>query len=480
MKSLNKVSDKIQKFQPDMPDYNNIKESYRYKKILNDLVAKAGIKLENKIYFKRGIWKDLIVLALAAFVTTIAMDYFISATGKTGLFPSGLSTIARFAAILTFEDKPDMVGSFYFVYYLLLNIPFIIFGVIKLGYKFSITTLIFISMSLMFDQILNLIPVINPVEWKVIIDYTLIQSIPGEWSSGIWLFIFGITGGIILGWAYSQTYRVASSTGGVDFISMYIAKKYNKNIGKINMKINFCILLLVIILNTATIGPSDISQSVKYSVLNNEITTIDQLNNFLNTHNVKDLLDDVDTTNIQEVLTTLSKSKEFTDYDSNMIFLMRAKFIFGPTLFGSAIMIICQAVTTDHFYPKNKVFTMMITTTKADDVKEFLFESGYKNNVFIWQTRTWKKSIDVDDKKVLMVQMTTYNWKKICGGLLELDRLMNVNIVRTSKIEGPFAFALDDEKMQSVLRNKILCNDKTMRKLEEEALIKFKRKSIRK
>ncbi|MBY7704914.1 YitT family protein [Vibrio harveyi] len=81
------------------------------------------------------------------------------------------------------------------------------------------------------------------------------------------MFVFSIFGGAFLGVSYSLTYIVGSSTAGTDFISYYVSKKYNKQIGTINMKINFIILALVIVLNTINLSVELIDPDMKLSTI---------------------------------------------------------------------------------------------------------------------------------------------------------------------------------------------------------------------
>ncbi|MBY7704913.1 hypothetical protein JIY74_32640 [Vibrio harveyi] len=88
-------------------------------------------------------------------MTTISIDYFISATGDAGLFPGGLSSFARFFAITTANlikgDQASNVlnsSSLFFVYLFLINFPLFIFGFIKVGLKFTLTSILYILLSL--------------------------------------------------------------------------------------------------------------------------------------------------------------------------------------------------------------------------------------------------------------------------------------------------------------------------------------------
>ncbi|WP_051418426.1 YitT family ABC transporter [Mesoplasma seiffertii] len=456
-----------------------IKESPKYEKAHADLVAKAEKKLERQIYFKQGFWKDLLLISIAALGTTVAFDYFVSATGKMGLFPGGLGGITRFISVIVVSEQ-EKQASLYFVFYFAFNIPFICFGFWKLGNKFTLTTVIYILLSICFDQVIRLIPVINPSEWHLIIDYELIGGIPQVWNSTIWLFVFAVFGGIILGWSYAVIYKASSSTGGTDFATVYFAQQRNKNIGKINMKINFIILTSVIILNTLMLKSEEFNESIKYSILNSHYSNATFFNQAVEKNDlcaiaIKDLFTNngnpiITDSNLGEALRKAASDVNFKSYSTGMMNLMRFKFIFGPSLFASFTMVIAQALVVDFLYPKNKIQTIMITTIKSDEVQQYLFEAGYRNNVFIWEAETSKKGVGVTNKKVLMATVTVINWNKLEAGLINIDQHMNINVVKTQRVKGPFRYELDNERRLRIIHERVVTNVKWMKKIEHDAI----------
>ncbi|PPE05192.1 hypothetical protein [Williamsoniiplasma lucivorax] len=72
-------------------DYEaSIKAMPNYQKNKDILMLKAQKYLKQSMYLRQALWKDVLMVAFAALMTTIALNYFISTTGKTGLFPGGL------------------------------------------------------------------------------------------------------------------------------------------------------------------------------------------------------------------------------------------------------------------------------------------------------------------------------------------------------------------------------------------------------
>lgn len=478
-------------------DVATIKNHELYDKIHHNLLNKAQIKLERATYFKNAFWMEFLVLCLAALITTIALDYFISATGKAGLFPGGLSAITRFFALLTFPNDLQNQSSFYFVYYIILNIPLIIFGYFKLGIKFTLTTFLYIGLSIGFDQMITRIPVINPGEWHIFLDFKLISAIPGTWNTTIWLFIFAIFGGGLIGLSYALTYKVGASSGGTDFVTVWFSKMKNKDIGTVNRNLSFIIMFIVIVSNTALLLPQDINETIKLSVLNG--LTNEQLalnaeiyNNleiwFNNNNHILPYWIKENNISFEQIMNTSSSSdafniktlffmyvasdRTFVGYPTSLIVLMKFKFVFGPSLFASSILLIVQGMTINAIYPRNVKRTILMTTTKAVEIQTFLFDSGYRNDILIQDTETTHHGRDVMNKQVLTITISVMNWKLLEKGVMNLDSEMNVNILRTKSVHGPFVNELKDERRVKFIRNKVLDDKKLMAKIEKEAIFK--------
>lgn len=465
-------------------EVEEIRNSPNFQKTKATLITKAENNLMSAVYFKRAFWVDLLVIAFSAFMTTFVLDYFVSSTGRTGLFPGGLGSITRLMAILTFPNDLQMQGSFYFIYYFILNIPLMFFSWFKLGWKFTVTTMIFVIFTIVFDQILNLIPVINPVHWHMVIDYPLLHNIPAEWNGAIWLFVLGFFGGVLLGWSYSLIYRVGSSTGGADFITIYFSTKKNKNIGVINRNLNFIIMAVMIIINSFTLSSSDINSPIRLSVLSH--LSDSQANSLYepakawwqaNAEIVPTPDFDWLWNNDRNVVWQyLAGNNSFTGYTSGMVLLMQFKFIFGPSLFASIILITIQAIVIDTLYPKYKFRTIMITTSEEEKVKKFLFDSGYQNEIFEWSSSVDSARQQIE-KKTLIVTITVVNWKSLEKAILNLNPDMNVNVLKTRSVKGRLNIELKDGRKEKFVHNKLMANKHLLKRLDDEALVKTIKKN---
>ncbi|WFQ90202.1 YitT family ABC transporter [Mycoplasma feriruminatoris] len=473
-------------------EINEIKQHPTYEKSYIKIFNKHKKKVEHRTYFKSSFWWDIFIVAMAALANTITTDYFILATGDTGLFPGGTATIARFLSIVLNKEVIGLSSSSsFFIFLFVVNLPFFIFGFIKVGTKFTLTSLLYILLSIGWNQIITRLPVINPSEWSLIINYKIISSLPSEWSSKLWLFVFSIFGGFFLGLTYSLTYRVGSSTAGTDFISAYVSKKYSKQIGSINMKINFILLVVFVILNTVIMPINKIDATEKLSVLstlsNEQFTEIynkainsKQFITELNSHHHFYLPTNWNVTDNtiwtrDQIAQIIASNSKFTDY-GNLITIIKLKFVFGPSLFASFICFIIQGVVIDRVYPKNRLFTVLISTTKPKELKNYLFDAGYRNNIHFLENQTVKKENGYIAQSVIMIHIGLMDWKPLQAGANNIDPDMMISFIRTKQVKGPWSYSLDTQKRELSLYKKVITDRRMMAKIEKEAIMLTKQK----
>ncbi|WFQ96022.1 YitT family protein [Mycoplasma feriruminatoris] len=473
-------------------EINEIKQHPTYEKSYIKIFNKHKKKVEHRTYFKSSFWWDIFIVAMAALANTITTDYFILATGDTGLFPGGTATIARFLSIVLNKEVIGLSSSSsFFIFLFVVNLPFFIFGFIKVGTKFTLTSLLYILLSIGWNQIITRLPVINPSEWSLIINYKIISSLPSEWSSKLWLFVFSIFGGFFLGLTYSLTYRVGSSTAGTDFISAYVSKKYSKQIGSINMKINFILLVVFVILNTVIMPINKIDATEKLSVLstlsNEQFTEIynkainsKQFITELNSHHHFYLPTNWNVTDNtiwtrDQIAQIIASNSKFTNY-GNLITIIKLKFVFGPSLFASFICFIIQGVVIDRVYPKNRLFTVLISTTKPKELKNYLFDAGYRNNIHFLENQTVKKENGYIAQSVIMIHIGLMDWKPLQAGANNIDPDMMISFIRTKQVKGPWSYSLDTQKRELSLYKKVITDRRMMAKIEKEAIMLTKQK----
>lgn len=152
---------------------------------------------------------DLLAIIVGTLITAIALNML---TIPAGLLAGGITGIAQFIHHFSSIN----VGVFYFI----LNIPLMIAAFKYLGLKFSIYTILSITLMSVF---LYIIPIQHL--WT---NNTLLASIFGGTLNGIGC-------GIVL--------RRGGSQGGLDILSRIIAKYSNVSVGKAGLVVNVIIVI---------------------------------------------------------------------------------------------------------------------------------------------------------------------------------------------------------------------------------------------
>lgn len=156
-----------------------------------------------------SICLDLLIIIVGTALSAIALNML---TRTAGLLAGGLTGLSQFIHHFFAIN----VGVFYFI----LNIPLMILGYKYLGKKFSVYTILSITL---LSTFLYFIPVQHL--WT---DNTLLAAIFGGTLNGIGC-------GIVL--------RRGGSQGGLDILSRIVAKHSNISVGKANLVVNLGIVI---------------------------------------------------------------------------------------------------------------------------------------------------------------------------------------------------------------------------------------------
>ncbi|AHI53745.1 hypothetical protein SSABA_v1c03360 [Spiroplasma sabaudiense Ar-1343] len=528
-------------------------QSANYSKIEKSLISRREQSILIANYFKIRFLKDLGMVAMAALFVTIAFDYFITSTGPTGLFPAGLGSLARFFGLLT-SPEISTQAALYFVYYFLLNIPLMIFGIVRLGWKFTFTTFLYIVLQIGFDQILRILPLVNPNEFHMLIDINILNSNPNSWNNSIWLFLFALIGGAMVGAAYSLIYRIGSSTGGMDFITVWISRKKSKPLGSLNRNINLLILGVIIILNAIVLNPSLFSPDLILSALKsldfdssfsskNDVTLngyhVNLFSSMFN-HNIfnkynGDLLGDLYDHDydfvrlwtehpekfdpqfywtfsplvnqnaivfdqdkalfivnssvsmpllpnqkdlIWNYLSIDSVTSGYSKLPLQLEILVRVKFIFGPTLFASILLVFTSGMLTNALYPKYKIRTYLITTKLMHQISNVLLENGYENDIMSWDA-TNRTTGNYLHRSIIMVSMSVMDWDVIEKFIFTADPFAKVNVIKTKEVKGLFKFETKKNEEREYVHQSVVSDENELEKIRQVAYVKSSRRDER-
>ncbi len=218
------------------------------KKKLKNLSEIASIEryigfafLKNQMTKKTLVGRYMYVI-LGAFCLTFSFDYFIY---PSGAYNGGLSGFCQIFVHLKYPANSSMSATdlkhslmLYWMLYLLLNIPLMIFGFFKIGKKFTILSASLIIIQNIFHYIMISIPSV---------EHFVFLSEMHQHETVLWELLTTISGGIIYGIGIAFTFLGGGSSGGTDFITTYFSIKKDKPIGYIMKYINLFVLFLAVL-----------------------------------------------------------------------------------------------------------------------------------------------------------------------------------------------------------------------------------------
>ncbi len=151
-----------------------------------------------KTSFTRKDIMSILTVILSAFIYSIGMNVFVN---SGNLFPGGFAGLSRLLSqvLLRFSN----INISFSIIYFCLNLIITLIVWKKIGHKFIILSVFWYSLTSMFT---SLIPY-----------YTITQD----------PLLISVFGGLINGFAIGMALRSNASSGGTDFIAIYLSMKYN-------------------------------------------------------------------------------------------------------------------------------------------------------------------------------------------------------------------------------------------------------------
>lgn len=107
------------------------------------------------------------------------------------------------------------------VVFFIINIPFYIFSFINMGWRFTVTTIVSVS-------ILTLFSFLHPF-------YPAIE-LPG--------IVAAVAGGLIVGFGLIILFANQASLGGANILALFLQKRFGTNPGTINFIFDFCVVMV--------------------------------------------------------------------------------------------------------------------------------------------------------------------------------------------------------------------------------------------
>ena len=166
-----------------------------------------------KAYLQNELIKKSILVVLAGLVLAVALNLFLI---PANVFSAGVNGIAQLLSgilLKSFNIKLD-TGIIIF----LLNIPIAVLGWVKLGKE---------------STIFSLLTVLSVTVMTLIVPVVEVTDNP---------LMNGIVGGVLTGVAVGTTMKFGFSTGGMDIVSLVLAKTTGRTVGSLMLMINVLII----------------------------------------------------------------------------------------------------------------------------------------------------------------------------------------------------------------------------------------------
>ncbi|AGM25004.1 YitT family protein [Spiroplasma chrysopicola] len=356
-----------------------------------DRISLNDFNVGIKQYFKSRLFRDYAFILSAAFLSMISYDYFIAPTTSNGITPTGIGAIARGISIAIWPNQSELSlqTTMYWVFFLTMNVPLFIFGVLKVGWRFSIRTIIYVLFQNGFHFAFAFIPVINPTEFNLIVNYNDINTFHN--SQGmyqIWLFVFATVAGVLNGISFGIVYKGGSSTAGIDFVLAYYSTKYKKSIANYNRVVNYFIILIVLAIHTILMSSTEITR-VYFG--NDWQDKIDEIGKIVGSNNID----------------------RVNGLTNSAFAIYKVKYFFGPALFGSYLFVITQSVVTDIIFPKFKYRSLMVITSRGDDVVTGLQFVKYPNDIVRIASKDHYDGKTINNEIIIVsTSLLDYKWVK--------------------------------------------------------------------
>lgn len=239
-----------------------------------------------KFYQISKLWQKFLLVGLLSVISSLVVWLMLQ---NTGIYSAGVSGIIQGIArivknslekshLVSTSDINIIYNILFWVTYVVVNIPLLIFSYYKIGRQFTILTAFYLSLSNILGFLINLIPNSQTVlifgrvlEVSQTVLMWTVSSISqtGSVNAIVSMFVYGTVYGLFTGIYLSILYIIGSSTGGTDIPAYYTQKRKNKSIGLLLTYFNLFSLLIGIILgsfvtfliDTPNAAPSEILQA---------------------------------------------------------------------------------------------------------------------------------------------------------------------------------------------------------------------------
>ncbi|ODC02345.1 hypothetical protein BFW38_01105 [Terasakiispira papahanaumokuakeensis] len=159
---------------------------------------------------QHSLLEDMVAMLLGTALVALGIAFYTHAQLLTG-------STAGMAFLLTYASDWRF-GPLFF----LINIPFYIFGVMQMGWRFTCRTFVAVGLVSLFSEL-------TP-QWVTF------STLAPAYAA--------ILGGLMMGVGFLILFRHKASLGGVNILSLYLQDRYGIRAGKFQMGVDVCIVAM--------------------------------------------------------------------------------------------------------------------------------------------------------------------------------------------------------------------------------------------
>lgn len=200
--------------------------------------ARVQRAIQNYLFDHRALatgldWtKGLILAVVSSAIFAFGFACFITPADPTGftIITGGVSGVSQnvaiiFKLIFGFVPENNLVQS---IGYFVINIPLLIFAILKIGKRFGIFSVITVALTSLFISLFSSAEFSHIIASSDILDNNILTRV--------------LIGAVCTGASSAVAFVGDISCGGLDIISYYISNRKSTSLGKYSIAINTCII----------------------------------------------------------------------------------------------------------------------------------------------------------------------------------------------------------------------------------------------
>lgn len=400
------------------------------------------------LYGPKKMWQRYLIIGVCALFQGFFSLLLIQ---NTGLYNFGISSITQGLARITFVELSlnhaqvniKLIYQLVFwVLYLIINIPLIVFSWFKIGKRFTLLTTTYLLTTNIFGFCLGLIPGIENIALFTNTNQNIIQTfleeaatqgdetgpankllndpnfmaslafvpvlwnVPLQANQAVALLCYGLVFTLSSVFFYTVIFVIGGSTGGTDFISQWFARTRHKSIGSILIYVNVFTLTIGILLGSFIPGSrvlSEIPNTIRITgyVPENEPSSIPTLNSLA----------------------------------------WSAPLYFSPNVIATLLSSILFAQIMDAWFPRYRLARVEIYTDKTMEIRSLLLNDDHPHSLSIQDI---VGGYSLDHRQIIVTISMYIEVPHLIRKIRSVDKNCLVSITTIRGVDG-YIYLADEE-----------------------------------